>query len=64
MRRAMDSPRPSAAAVSDVLLERPLAPERGRVVDARFIGARTRRAESDALRRIEMRFGIAMEDTV
>jgi hypothetical protein len=53
----------AAAAVSDVLLDGTLAPARGRVVDARFIGARTRRAEGDALRRIEMRFGIVLEDT-
>jgi hypothetical protein len=54
----------AAAAVSDVLLDGTLAPERGRIVDARFMGARTRRAEGDALRRIEMRFSIVLEDTV
>lgn len=54
----------AAAAVSDVMLRGPLAPARGRIVDTRFLGARTRRAEGDALRRIEMRFGITLEDTV
>lgn len=54
----------AAAAVSDVMLDGPLAPARGRVVDARFVGARTRRAEGDALRQIEMRFSITLEDTV
>jgi hypothetical protein len=54
----------AAAAVSDLMLEGTLRPARGRVVDARFVGARTRRAEGDALRRIEMRFSIVLEDTV
>jgi hypothetical protein len=54
----------AAAAVSDVVLDAPLAPSRGRVVDSRFIGARTRRTESNALRQVEMRFSITLEDTV
>jgi hypothetical protein len=54
----------AAAAVSDVMLDGVLTPSRGRVVGTYFLGARTRRAEGDALRRIEMRFGITMEDTV
>ena len=54
----------AAAAVSDVLLDGTLAPTRGRIVGAWFLGARTRRSEGDALRRIEMRFGISLEDTV
>ena len=53
----------AAAAVSEVMLDGPLAPARGRIVDTRFLGARTRRAEGDKLRRIEMRFGIVLEDT-
>jgi hypothetical protein len=39
----------------------PLAPERGRVVSASFLGARTTRR--GALRRIDMRFRFAVEDT-
>ncbi len=54
----------AAAAVSDVMLDGPLAPSRGRIVGTRFLGARTRRAEGDRLRRIEMRFDITLEDTV
>jgi hypothetical protein len=54
----------AAAAVSEVVLEGALSPSRGRVVSARFVGARTRRAENDALRQIEMRFSITLEDTV
>jgi hypothetical protein len=54
----------AAAEVSDVVLDGPLGLSRGRVVGVRFVGARTRRSENDALRQIEMRFSITLEDTV
>lgn len=52
-----------AAAVCDALLG-PLSPERGRVVSACFLGGRTRRARRGPVRRIDMRFRIAIEDDV
>src|SRR5699024_9399959 len=54
----------AAAAVADVVLDGELALSRGRVVGARFAGARTRRAEGDALREVELRFEITVEDAV
>ena len=50
-----------AAAVCDALLGG-LAPERGRVVSARFLGGRTARALRGATRRIDMRFRIVIEE--
>ena len=41
-----------------------IAMSRGRVIVVRFVDARTRRAEGDALRRIEMRFRLTVEDTI
>lgn len=63
-RRGFAEAKRAAAAVGEVVTGAALTPSRGRVVNARFAGARTRRAEGDALREIEMRFSITLEDTV
>lgn len=63
-RRGFAEAKQAAAAVADRVIEGPLALQRGRVVNARFLGARTRRAEADALREVEMRFAITVEDGV
>jgi hypothetical protein len=52
-----------AAAVSEAVLGVG-GLERGRVVDVRFLGARTRRSRSDEGRRVDMRFRVVIEDTV
>lgn len=62
-RRGFAEAKQAAAAVADVVLEGPVMPARGRIVSVRFQGARTRRAEGDALRQVEMRFAVTMEDT-
>ena len=62
-RRGFAQAKQAAGAISDALLGGELALSRGRAVLVRFVGARTRRAEGDALRRIEMRFRVAVEDT-
>lgn len=63
-RRGFAEAKQAAGAVSDALLGGALSLSRGRAVLVRFTGARTRRAEGDALRRIEMRFRVTVEDTV
>lgn len=63
-RRGFAEAKQAAGAVSDALLGGTLSLSRGRAVLVRFVGARTRRAENDALRRIEMRFRVTVEDTV
>ena len=63
-RRGFAEAKQVAAAVAEVVLEGALAPSRGRVVGTRFAGARTRRAEADALREVELRFEITVEDTL
>lgn len=40
----------------------PLSLSRGRVVTANFLGGRTRRVEGAALRQIDLRFRLAIED--
>ncbi len=62
-RRSFGEAKQAAAAVSDALLAAPLTLSRGRVVNARFAEARTRRLERDALRQVEMRFRFVVEDT-
>lgn len=62
-RRSFAEAKQAAAAVSAVVLNGALALTRGRVVNARFVDARTGRAENDSLRRIAMRFRITLEDT-
>ncbi len=63
-RRGFSEAKQAAGAISEVLLGGELVLTRGRAVLVRFAGARTRRAENDALRRIEMRFRVTVEDTV
>lgn len=53
-----------AGAVSDLLTGAAPLMSRGRVVNARFLDARTRRARGDAFRTISMRFQFLVEDTV
>ena len=62
-RRGFSEAKQAASAVSDVILGGTLTPSRGRIVNARFVDARTSRAEADVLRRIDMRFRITIEDT-
>jgi hypothetical protein len=63
-RRGFAEAKQAAGAISDALLSGMIAMTRGRVVQVRFITARTRREEGDALRRIELRFRATVEDTV
>lgn len=53
----------AAAAVSDLILAGGLILTRGRVVNARFIDAETKRSQNDAHRRIDLRFRLVLEDT-
>ena len=62
-RRGFAEAKRAAAEISDALLAGVLTPSRGRVVNIRFVDARTHREEAGALRRIEMRFRITLEDT-
>ena len=54
----------AAGAVSDAVLSGDLVPSRGQVINARFVDAKTRRTENDALRGIQMRFRIVVEDSL
>lgn len=63
-RRGFAEAKQAAGAISDALLGGTLNLSRGRVVLVQFAGARTRRDEGDTLRQIELRFRIAVEDTV
>lgn len=62
-RRGFAEAKRAAADISDVVLAGGLVLSRGQVVNIRFVDARTHREEADALRRIEMRFRITVEDT-
>ncbi len=62
-RRGFAEAKQAAAAVADAVLGGGLALTRGRVVNARFVDARTKRAENDGLRQIVMRFRLTLEDT-
>lgn len=63
-RRGFAAAKQAAGAVSDALLGGAVTLDRGRVVLIRFVDARTRRKENGALRRIDLRFRITVEDTV
>lgn len=63
-RRGFSEAKQAAGAISDAMLRESIAISRGRVVLVRFVDARTRRGEGDALRRIDMRFRVTVEDTV
>lgn len=61
-RRGFAEAKRVAGAVSDALSTAPLPLTRGRVVHVGFVSGRTRRTEGDALRRIEVRFRVLVED--
>jgi hypothetical protein len=63
-RRGFAEAKQAAGAISDAMLGGGIAMSRGRAVLVRFVDARTRRGEGDALRRVDMRFRITVEDTV
>ena len=52
----------AAAAVSDALVDAPLALARGRLVSLAFLKARARRVSSGAQRQIDLRFRARVED--
>lgn len=52
----------AAVAVSDALVDAPLALERGRLVALNFVRARARRGAKGAGRRIDLRFRARVED--
>lgn len=51
-----------AVAVSDALVDAPLALDRGRLVGLRFLKAQARRLDQGAARRIDLRFVARVED--
>lgn len=61
-RRGFAEAKEAAGAICDALLGPAPALSRGRIVAQRFLGARTARAEGGALRRIDLRFRITVED--
>jgi len=63
-RRGFAEAKQVAGAISEALHAGTITMSRGRVILLRFVAARTGRAEGDALRRIEMRFKVTLEDTV
>ena len=63
-RRGFAEAKQAAAAVSDAVLGGNLTLSRGRVVNARFVDAKTKRTANDAMRQINLRFRITLEDTV
>lgn len=63
-RRGFSDAKQVAGRVSDLMTGGTMAPSRGLVIQTRFVDARTARAENDALRRIDMRFRVTVEDTV
>ena len=63
-RSSFNEAKRAAGAVSDIMLSGAILPTRGQVINARFIDAKTRRTENDALRGIQMRFRIVVEDTL
>ncbi|MEM9099214.1 MAG: DUF3168 domain-containing protein [Pseudomonadota bacterium] len=62
-RRGFADAKEAAGVISDLLVGSQPAMTRGRIVQIRFIDARTARAENDALRRVDMRFRVTLEDT-
>lgn len=61
-RRGFAEAKEVAGLISDLLGASDLVLSRGRLVQARFVSARTARAENDALRRIDLRFRMVLED--
>lgn len=62
-RRGFSEAKQAAGALSDAVMGSTLSLSRGRVINIRFVDARTKREEKNALRRIELRFRITLEDT-
>lgn len=62
-RRGFAEAKQVAGAVCEVLLTTPVMPARGQVVHVGFVSGRTRRSENDALRRVELRFRMLVEDS-
>lgn len=52
----------AATAISDALVDAPLALSRGRLVSLRFLRARADRVRSGARRRVDLRFRALVED--
>ncbi|MEL6168225.1 MAG: DUF3168 domain-containing protein [Pseudomonadota bacterium] len=52
----------AAAAISDALVDAPLALSRGRLVGLRFVSARARRVQDADVRRIDLLFRARVED--
>ena len=63
-RRGFAEAKQAAGAISDAMLGGAITMSRGQVILVSFVSARTRRAEGDAVRRVEMRFRVTVEDTV
>ena len=61
-RRGFFAAKQAASAVSDAILGGGLTLSQGTVVNIRFVDARTRREETDSLRRIDMRFRITVQE--
>lgn len=62
-RRGFADAKRAAGVISDLMVGAQPSLARGRIVQVLFIDARTARAENDALRRIDLRFRITLEDT-
>lgn len=62
-RRGFAEAKQAAGAISDSLLGAALTMTRGKVIQIRFHEARTGRSQGDALRRIDLRFRVTVEDT-
>ncbi|MEM7176573.1 MAG: DUF3168 domain-containing protein [Pseudomonadota bacterium] len=62
-RRGFAEAKRAAGVISDLMAGAMPALSRGQIVQILFIDARTARAENDALRRIDLRFRVTMEDT-
>lgn len=62
-RRGFADAKQVAGQISDLMLGSDMTPSRGQIIQTRFIDARTARAENDALRRIDLRFRVTLEDT-
>lgn len=62
-RQGYSEAKQAASAVCDAILSGDPAMSRGRIVNIRFVDAKTKRAEKDGLRQIELRFRVVTEDT-
>lgn len=62
-RRGFAEAKRAAGVISDLMVGAVPTLSRGQIVQVLFIDARTARSENDALRRIDLRFRITIEDT-